>query len=60
MSGRPKKKGVSLSMKLSVDVNEMLLKHCEITGQSKTVAVERAIRAYCNDGDESNDTNIVS
>lgn len=29
------------------DVYEMLSAHCERTGQTKTTAVKRAIKAYC-------------
>lgn len=29
------------------EVYELLLAHCEKTGQTKTTAVKRAIRAYC-------------
>lgn len=29
------------------DVYEMLVRHCEDTGQTKTTAIKRAIRAYC-------------
>ena len=31
------------------DVYDMLSRHCEKTGQTKTTAVKRAIRAYCRD-----------
>lgn len=30
------------------DVYEMLSRHCERTGQTKTTAIKRAIRAYCS------------
>lgn len=29
------------------DVYEMLIKHCDATGQTKTTAIKRAIREYC-------------
>lgn len=29
------------------DVYDMLMRHCEETGQTKTMAIKRAIRAYC-------------
>lgn len=29
------------------DIYEMLMKHCNETGQTKTTAVKRAIKAYC-------------
>jgi len=29
------------------DVYDLLIKHCEATGQTKTTAIKRAIRAYC-------------
>ncbi len=31
------------------EVYDMLSEHCEKTGQTKTTAVKRAIRAYCGD-----------
>lgn len=39
---------------------EMLMKHCEATGQTKTTAIKRAIKAYCSGeadaaGDSGND-----
>ena len=31
------------------EVYELLTAHCERTGQTKTTAVKRAIRAYCSE-----------
>ena len=33
------------------DVYELLAEHCERTGQTKTTAVKRAIKAYCGKSD---------
>lgn len=41
--GRPSKQSRSFNGKLSVYSMDILEKHCSISGQSKTVAVERAI-----------------
>ena len=29
-------------------IYDMLCKHCEVTGQTKTVAVKRALQQYCD------------
>lgn len=29
------------------DVYDLLIKHCDATGQTKTTAIKRAIKAYC-------------
>lgn len=29
------------------DIYDMLIRHCNETGQTKTTAVKRAIKAYC-------------
>lgn len=31
------------------DVHDMLMAHCEKTGQTKTMAIKRAILAYCRE-----------
>lgn len=44
--GRPKgklKDGKTISCYIRSDIYEALVKHCEITGQTKTIAIERAI-----------------
>lgn len=35
------------------DAYEMLMRHCEETGQTKTTAIKRAIREYCSRGDDN-------
>jgi len=44
--GRPRgklKDGRTISCYIRSDIYEALIKHCEITGQTKTIAIERAI-----------------
>lgn len=47
MPDRQKKDSVSVNACIGTDLFLMLEALCEATGQSKTVAVERAIRSYC-------------
>lgn len=42
---RPKK-SVSCTVRMTPELDQMLREHCERTGQSKTVAVERALLMY--------------
>lgn len=44
---RGAKRTKSLNIKLSESVNNLLEDWCDKTGQSKTVAVERALMNYC-------------
>ena len=46
---RAKKETVPSSFRLSADLAERLTKFCEDSGQSKTVAVERALAMYIDD-----------
>ena len=46
---RVKKENTPTSFRLSTTVYERLEKFCEESGQSKTVAVERAITMYIDD-----------
>ncbi len=44
--GRPRgklKEGKTISCYIRSDIYEKLIKHCEVTGQTKTIAIERAI-----------------
>lgn len=44
--GRPRgklKDGRTISCYIRSDIYDALIKHCEITGQTKTIAIERAI-----------------
>lgn len=59
---KPKKQGTFVSAYINQDAYDMLAKHCEETGQSKTKAIERAIQKYCTgdkkpveNGDSSED-----
>lgn len=51
---KSKKIGTLVSAYIEQKAYDALLKHCEITGQSKTKAIERAIMSYCknDNGDE--------
>lgn len=44
--GRPRgklKNGRTISCYIRSDIYDALIKHCEVTGQTKTIAIERAI-----------------
>ena len=43
-----RKDGTLVSAYIEKSAYEALVRHCEITGQSKTKAIERAILAYCD------------
>ena len=47
--GKSKKVGTLVSAYIEQNAYNALLKHCEITGQSKTKAIERAIMQYCTE-----------
>lgn len=42
-----RKDSVSMNARIGPDMFRFLEEYCEITGQPKTVAVERAIRQFC-------------
>ena len=46
---RPKKNGTYLNVCIETPIYERLEAHCEDAGQTKTVAVERALSAYLDD-----------
>lgn len=48
-TGKPRKDGVPVNARIGPVLVRMLDAACAVTGQSKTVAVERAIAAYCRD-----------
>ncbi len=50
--GRPKKNGTYLNICIETPIYERLEALCEDAGQTKTVAVERALTAYLDDYDE--------
>lgn len=43
-----RKDSVSLNARIGTELFDMLDGFCQRTGQPKTVAVERALRAYCD------------
>ena len=49
---RPKKNGTYLNVCIETPIYERLVTLCEDAGQTKTVAVERALLAYLDDYDE--------
>lgn len=49
---RPKKNGTYLNVCIETPIYERLVNLCEDAGQTKTVAVERALIAYLDDYDE--------
>ena len=51
---RPKKNGTYLNVCIETPIYERLERFCEAAGQTKTVAVERALAAYLNDYDIKN------
>lgn len=59
--GRPKgkrKEGQTISCYIRSDIYDALVKHCELTGQTKTIAIERAIEHMVRkdpDGSEARD-----
>ena len=50
--GRPKKNGTYLNICIETPIYERLEALCADAGQTKTVAVERALVAYLNDYEE--------
>ena len=49
---KQKKESLPLSVRMDKATFERLTKFCEESGQSKTVAIERAINMYVDDYDE--------
>lgn len=45
---RRRKQGTLVSAYIEQGAYDALVRHCEITGQSKTKAIERAILSYCD------------
>ncbi len=50
--GRPMKNGTYLNICIETPIYERLEALCEDAGQTKTIAVERALTAYLNDYEE--------
>jgi hypothetical protein len=53
MSNKKRKDSVSIHTCIGEELSEILIQFCAITGQSKTVALERAIEAYCKTSDNN-------
>ena len=51
-TSKVKKDSVSINACIGDDLFQTLELFCAITGQSKTIAVERAIEAYCKENVE--------
>ncbi len=45
--GRAKKDGRFVNAKVRADIHQLLEEYCDVYGQTKTVAIERAIESYC-------------
>lgn len=45
---RPKKENHPISIRMDKAIYDRLTEFCEVSGQPKTVAIERAIAAYIN------------
>lgn len=52
---RPRKKGTLVSAYIEQEAYDALQSHCELTGQSKTKAIERAILSYCKPSEKETD-----
>ena len=50
---RPKKNGTYLNVCIETSIYKQLEKLCDEAGQTKTVAVERALKAYFDEYDET-------
>ena len=50
---RPKKNGTYLNVCIETSIYKLLEKLCDEAGQTKTVAVERALKAYFDEYDET-------
>lgn len=46
---RPKKENHPISIRMDKAIYDRLNEFCEVSGQPKTVAIERALMAYMND-----------
>lgn len=52
---RIKKDNTPISIKLDTTIYNRLLQYCEDSGQTKTVAIERALSAYMDDYEHKKD-----
>lgn len=46
---KPKKDNHPVTIRMEESVYERLCEHCEASGQSKTIAIERAVAMYVDD-----------
>ena len=46
---RPKKDNHSMTIRLATSIFDRLTQYCEDSGQTKTVAIERALTMFMND-----------
>jgi len=60
MHNNKKKNAVSINVCVGQDLFDMLTDFCAITGQSKTVAIERAISTYCSDDSDNDNNDLVA
>ena len=49
-----------VNINLAVDAYEILDRHCRLSGQTKTVAIERMIRACYGPGRKLDDADIIA
>lgn len=49
IDGKRKKENVPINVRMEKSIYDKLTRFCEDTGQSKTVAVEKAIEMYVDD-----------
>ncbi len=49
---RPKKENTPITLRMEQTLYERLNDYCEKSGQSRTLAVERAVKMYIDDYDE--------
>lgn len=50
--GRPKKDYKPFSVRMDADTFERLEEYCKVSGQSKTVAIERALNRFIDEYEE--------
>lgn len=54
------KKGHCININIALDAFEMLERHCKVSGQTKTVAIERMIRACYGPDRKISDADIAA
>lgn len=58
--GRPLKKGRYVNVNIDMDAYDLLEKHCIESGQTKTIAIERAIRICYGDKSENDSKTLIA